>query len=67
MTKYVLALAIAAGAVSPAFADFYIVRGADKTCKVADAKPTDKTMTVVGDKAYKTKADAEKELKTACK
>ncbi|HVY44055.1 MAG: hypothetical protein ACM31O_08100 [Bacteroidota bacterium] len=67
MTKYLLALAIAAGVVSPALADFYIVRGADKTCKVVDAKPADKSVTVIGDKAYKTKDEAEKQVKTVCK
>lgn len=68
MKKYLLALAISAGVASPALAaDFYIVRGADKTCKVVDAKPTDKATTVVGDKTYKTKDEAEKQLKTACK
>lgn len=67
MTKYLLALAISAGVVSPALADFFIVRGADKACKVVDAKPTDKAITVVGDKAYKTKDEAEKQLKVVCK
>jgi hypothetical protein len=67
MTRYLIALAIVAGSVSPALADFYIVRGADKTCKVVDAKPTDKATTVVGNKAYKTKDEAEKQVKVVCK
>ena len=67
MTKYILALIIAAGVVSPALADFYIVRGPDKKCKVVETRPTDKTMVVVGDKAYVTREEATKQLAVVCK
>lgn len=67
MTKYILALTIAAGVVSPALADFYIVRGPDKKCKVVETRPTDKTVVVIGNKAYVTKAEAEKQVAVVCK
>ena len=67
MTKYILALALSVGVVSPALADFYIVRGADKKCKVVETRPTDKTVVVIGDKAYVTKAEAEKQVTVVCK
>jgi hypothetical protein len=67
MTKYILALIIAAGVVSPALADFYIVRGPDKKCKVVETRPTDKTVVVIGNKAYVTKAEAEKQVAVVCK
>ena len=67
MIKYVLAVAISAGVVSPALADYYIVQGPDKKCKVVETRPTDKTMVVIGDKAYVTKAEAEKQVTVVCK
>jgi hypothetical protein len=67
IVKYILALVIAAGAVTPALADFYIVRGPDKKCKVVETRPADRTVVVVGDKAYVTKAEAEKQLAVVCK
>ena len=67
MIKYLLALAVSAGVVSPALADYYIVRGPDKKCKVVETRPTDKTMVVIGNKAYVTKAEAEKQVTVVCK
>jgi hypothetical protein len=67
MRKYVLALAISAGAISPALADYFIVRGPDKQCKVVETRPTDKTVVVIGDKAYVTRDEAEKQVKMVCK
>ena len=68
MKKYALALAIAAGVVSPALAaEYYVVRGPDKTCKIVETRPTDKTIVVMGDKAYVTKEEAERQLKVVCK
>jgi len=68
MKKYALALAISAGVVSPAFAaEYFIVRGPDKSCKVVETRPTDKTIVVLGDRAYVTKDEAERQLKVVCK
>ena len=67
MIKYLVALTLSAGLVSPALADFYIVRGPDKSCKIVETRPTDKTVTVIGDKAYVTRDEAEKQVKMVCK
>jgi hypothetical protein len=68
MMKYALALAILASGVAPAFAaEFYIVRGPDKKCKIVETRPTEKTIVVIGDKAYVSRAEAEKQLAVVCK
>jgi len=68
MIKYVLPVAILIGATAPAFAaEYYVVRGPDKKCKVVETRPTDKTMVVVGDKAYVTREEATKQLAVVCK
>lgn len=65
--KYVLAAVMTVAVASPVFAaEYFIVRGADKTCKVVDTKPTDKTISVVG-KPYASKDAADKDLKVVCK
>jgi hypothetical protein len=66
--KYILPLAIFIGSTAPAFAaEFYIVRGPDKKCKVVQTRPTDTTIVVVGDKAYVSQEEAEKQLAIVCK
>jgi hypothetical protein len=68
MIKYVLPVAILIGATAPAFAaEYYVVRGPDKKCKVVETRPTDKTTVVVGDKAYVTREEATKQLAVVCK
>ena len=68
MIKYVLPVAILIGATAPAFAaEYYVVRGPDKKCKVVETRPTDKTMVVIGDKAYVTREEATKQLAVVCK
>ena len=68
MIKYVLPVAILIGATAPAFAaEYYVVRGPDKKCKVVETRPTDKTVVVVGDKAYVTREEAARMRRTAMK
>jgi hypothetical protein len=68
MIKYALPVAILIGAAAPAFAaEYYVVRGPDKKCKVVETRPTDKTVVVVGDKAYVTREEATKQLAVVCK
>ena len=68
MIKHMLSLAILAGSAAPAFAaDYYIVRGPDKKCKVVETRPADTTIVVVGDKTYVSKEEAEKQLAVVCK
>ena len=38
-----------------------------KSCKVVATRPTDKTIVVIGDKAYVTRDEAEKQVKVVCK
>ena len=68
MLKYALPVVILIGATAPAFAaEYYVVRGPDKKCKVVETRPTDKTIVVVGDKAYVTREEATKQLAVVCK
>jgi hypothetical protein len=68
MLKYALPLAILVGATAPAFAaEYFIVRGPDKKCKIVETRPADKTVTIVGDKAYVTRDEATKQMAVVCK
>ena len=68
MMKYVLPVALLIGATAPAFAaEFYIVRGSDKKCKIVESRPSDKTVTVIGYKAYVTRDEATKQMAVVCK
>jgi hypothetical protein len=67
--KLVFAIAVATTAfATPALADFFIVReGPTGQCRVVDVRPTDTKIIVVGNKAYKVRAEAERELAVVCK
>jgi hypothetical protein len=53
---------------SPALAaEYYIVRGPDKKCRVVETRPTDKTVVVIGDKAYVSRDEADRQVKVVCK
>jgi hypothetical protein len=68
MLRYVLPVALLVGATAPAFAaEFYIVRGSDQKCRIVETRPADKTITIVGDKAYVTRDEATKEMAVVCK
>ena len=68
MLKYVIAIGVMVGVVTPALsAEYYVVRGPDKKCVVVETKPVDKTIVVIGDKAYLTREEAEKDIKVVCK
>ena len=68
MIKYVLTAALLVGATAPAFAaEFFIVRGSDKKCQIVEKRPTDKTVVVIGDKAYVSRDEAQKQLAVVCK
>jgi hypothetical protein len=68
MLRYALAASILAGSVVPVLAaEYFIVRGPDKTCKVVETRPTDKTVVVIGDKAYVTREEATKQIAVVCK
>ncbi len=53
--------------ISTASADYYIVQEkATKKCKVVETRPTESTWIQVGPAAFKTQAEAEKQIKTVC-
>jgi hypothetical protein len=56
------------GRCRPAFADFWIVGdGPTGPCRIVETKPTDTKIVVVGNKAYKVRDEAQKELAVVCK
>jgi len=64
----VLSLAAVLAISTPALAaEYFVVRGPDKKGKVVETRPTDKTVVVVGDRAYVTREQAEKQVKVVCK
>jgi hypothetical protein len=67
--KQMMIIAVAtATLVSPALADFFIVReGNAGQCRIVETRPTDSKIIVIGNKVYKTRAEAEKELTVVCK
>jgi hypothetical protein len=68
MIKYVLTATILLGSVTAATAaEYYIVRGPDKKCKVVEKRPTEKTVVVIGDKAYVSREEATKQVAVVCK
>lgn len=67
--KTLILVATAAGivAAAPAFADYYIVKDGP-SCKVADKKPTDTKIVVMGNgKVYTTEKEAQEQVKVVCK
>jgi hypothetical protein len=68
-TRLILAAAVAASLVAPAFAadEFWVVQDSStKKCTIVDKKPTETTMTVVSPSGtvYKTRTEAETGMKT---
>jgi hypothetical protein len=55
------------GSSSATAAEYYIVRGPDKKCRVVEKRPTEKTITVIGDRAYVTREEATKQVTVVCK
>jgi len=67
LKKLALAAAAMALITSTAGADYYIVQEkATKKCKVVETRPTETTWVQIGPAAFKTQADAEKQVKTVC-
>lgn len=68
MKKAILGFVLIAGFAAPALAaEFYIVRGEDKRCRVVSVRPTDTKVVIVGNKAYATEVEAQKQLAVVCK
>jgi hypothetical protein len=68
MMKPLMALAIVAATAAPAFAaEYYVVRGPDKRCRVVESKPADTTIVQVGPMAFVTREEAESQVQVLCK
>lgn len=68
MRTVVVAVVAFAACATPALADFFIVRDSPTApCRVVETRPADKKIVVIGDKAYTTRADAEKQVTLVCK
>jgi hypothetical protein len=66
--KYVLPVALIFAISTPALAaEYFVVRGPNKKCKVVETRPTDKTVVVIGDRAYVSRQEAEAQVKVVCK
>jgi hypothetical protein len=67
-TKLLAATVAVVAFATPALADFFIVReGPSGPCRIVESRPTDTKIVVVGGKAYKVRAEAEKEMLVVCK
>jgi hypothetical protein len=68
MKTLIASAAVLTAFATPALADFWIVReGPTGPCRIVETRPTDTKIIVVGNKAYKVRAEAEKELAVVCK
>ena len=68
MTRYALFAAAVVAIATPALAaEWFIVRGPDKQCRVVEKRPTEKTIVVIGDRAYVTREEADRQVKVVCK
>jgi len=63
----ILTAGLVVGFTLPAIADSFIVRAPDKQCRVVEKRPTEKTIVVIGDRAYVTKEEADKQVAVVCK
>ena len=53
---------------APAFAaEYYVVRGPDRECRVVETRPSDTTIVQIGPVAFATRDDAERERVVLCK
>src|SRR5262245_57119770 len=68
MKKYILAAGLGLFASTSVMADeYYIVRGPDKDCRIVEQRPSDTTIVQVGPLAFKTRDEAEREIRVVCR
>jgi hypothetical protein len=68
MMKQIALASLIVGFAAPAMAqEYYIVRGPDKRCRVVETRPTDQTVVVIGDKAFVSRDEAERQVRVVCK
>lgn len=69
MFRYVLTIAALVATTAPALAaEFFVVRDPDtRKCRVVETRPADTKIVVVGDKAFVTRDEAQKQIAVLCK
>jgi hypothetical protein len=69
MFRYVLHIVGLMATAAPALAaEFFVVRDPDtKRCRVVESRPADTKIVVVGNKAFVTRDEAEKQIAVLCK
>ena len=68
MLRSILIAGLLVSVAAPAFAaEYFIVRGPDKKCTIVEKRPTDTKMVIIGDKAYVSRDEAQKQVKVVCK
>jgi hypothetical protein len=68
MLRSIVIAGLLVSVAAPAFAaEFFIVRGPDKKCQIVEKRPTDTKVVIVGDKAYVSRDEAQKQLTVVCK
>jgi hypothetical protein len=68
MMKSLLVFGALVAMAAPAMADeYYVVRGADRECRVVESRPSDNTIVQVGPLAFQTRDDAERERTVLCR
>ena len=68
MLRSIVIAGLLVSVAAPAFAaEFFIVREPDKKCQIVEKRPTDTKVVIVGDKAYVSRDEAQKQLTVVCK
>ena len=68
MLRSLLTLSALAALAAPAYAEeYYIVHGSDRRCRVVDRIPIDRTIVQVGPIGFRTRDEAEREIRIVCR
>ena len=68
MMKPLFVFGVLAATTAPALAaEYYVVRGPDRECRVVETRPADTTIVQIGPLAFQTREDAERERVILCK
>ena len=68
MMKSMLVVGALVVTASPALsAEYYVVRGPDRECKVVETRPADTTIVQIGPVAFATREEADRERVVLCK
>jgi hypothetical protein len=63
--KLLAGIVVVAAFTTPALADFWIVQDSStKQCNIVEQRPTTTTTTIVGNREYKTRVEAENQMRT---